>query len=128
MPLSGSSGLGHVDCWVDNLRWLGGSLHVVHDWDSLSSQPEAVICGFAASMFPESMDHWVQANLGQSEAFIAAYERARGRPWSRDERQACWAAGLWHDSYSISSSTGDVPNEAALLESELDQRLLLAGA
>jgi Phosphotransferase enzyme family len=119
--------IGHADWWVDNVRWLDGKLHVVHDWDSLAAQPEAVICGFAASMFGESMGHWVQANLAQSEAFITGYERARGRVWSDEEREVCWAAGLWLESYDISASIGDVPKRAALLEAELVERLRLAG-
>ena len=119
--------VGHVDWWVDNLRWLDGNLHVVHDWDSLARQPEAIICGFAASMFAESLGHWVQANLAQSEAFLAGYERARGRAWGHEEREVCWAAGLWQNSHSISASTGDVPARAALLASELAERLRLAG-
>src|SRR5262249_50682329 len=119
--------VGHVDWWVGNLRWRDGELHVVHDWDSLASQPEAIICGFAATMFAESPEHWVQANLAQSEAFISGYERARARAWSREERQVCWAAGLWHDSHSITASTGDVPARAAQLKAELPERLRLAG-
>jgi hypothetical protein len=119
--------VGHVDWWVGDLRWLDSKLHVVHDWDSLASQPEAIICGFAASMFAESLGHWVQANLAQSEAFLAGYERARGRVWSREERQVCWAAGLWLESFDISASTGDIPARVALLEAELAERLRLAG-
>ncbi|HEV3014616.1 MAG TPA: hypothetical protein VG499_15195, partial [Actinomycetota bacterium] len=30
-----------------------------------------------------------------TEQFLAAYEQARGRPWTPAEGQACWAAGLW---------------------------------
>jgi hypothetical protein len=78
-------------------------------------------------MFAESLGHWVQANLAQSEAFIAGYERARARAWSHEEREVCWAAGLWHASASISASTGDVATRAALLQAELPRRLRLAG-
>jgi len=119
--------VGHVDWWVEHLRWLDGKLHVVHDWDSLASQPEAIICGFAASMFPESLGHWVQADLAQSEAFIAGYERGRGRAWSRQEREVCWAAGLWHNSASISATWATIPARVPLLEAELAERLRLAG-
>jgi hypothetical protein len=93
--------IGHVDWWVDNLRWIDGRLHVVHDWDSLACQPEAIICGFGATIFAESLDHWVQANLAQSEAFICGYQRARGRRWTREEREVCRAAGLWHNGAAI---------------------------
>jgi hypothetical protein len=69
----------------------------------------------------------VQANLAQSEAFIAGYERARGRVWSSEEREVCWGAGLWLESYDISASIGDVPTHAAQLQTELAERLRLAG-
>ena len=121
--------VGHVDWWVENLRWADGRPHLVYDWDSLASQSEAIICGFGATIFAESLEHWVQADLEQSEAFIAGYERARGRQWTREEREVCWAAGLWHNSASISAASGDdtFAARAALMESELSQRLRLAG-
>lgn len=121
--------VGHVDWWVDNLRWTDARLHVVHDWDSLALQPEAIICGFGATIFAESLEHWLQADLAQSEAFIAGYERARGRRWTREERQVCWAAGLWHNSAAISaaSANGTFAERAALLQAELPERLRLAG-
>jgi len=119
--------VGYVDWWVEHLRWLGDSLHIVHDWDSLACQPEAIVCGFAASTFPESLRHWVQADLAQTEAFLAGYERARGRAFSREERETCWAAGLWHNSHSISASEGGIGARSELLKSELPMRLRLAG-
>ncbi len=121
--------VGHVDWWVENLRWLDGRLHVVHDWDSLAAQPEPILCGFGSTMFAESLAHWVQADLAASEAFIASYERARGRAWSAEEREVCWAAGLWHNSASISAAAANTTFEAraALLRAELPDRLRLAG-
>jgi hypothetical protein len=35
------------------------------------------------------------ATVEQTGQFLAAYEQARGRPWTAAERQAWWAAGLW---------------------------------
>jgi hypothetical protein len=119
--------VGHVDWWGEHLRWLDGRLHVVFDWDSLASQPEAIICGFAATMFSESLSYWVQAGLAQTEAFIRGYERARGRAWTREERDVCWAAGLWHNSHSISATWATMPERVAFLKSELVERLRLAG-
>ena len=37
--------VGHADWWTQNLRWIGRRLHVVHDWDSVTSQPEAILAG-----------------------------------------------------------------------------------
>ena len=34
------------------------------------------------------------ATLEESATFLRVYEQARGRPWSVDEWQVCWAAGL----------------------------------
>jgi Phosphotransferase enzyme family len=37
--------VGHADWEEPNLRWLARRLHVVHDWDSVVSRPEAAIAG-----------------------------------------------------------------------------------
>jgi hypothetical protein len=35
------------------------------------------------------------ASVAQTERFLAAYAQARGRPWTRTEREVASAAGLW---------------------------------
>jgi hypothetical protein len=40
------------------------------------------------------------ATVEQTDQFLAAYEQARGRPWTPAVRQACWAAGLWVQAFS----------------------------
>lgn len=97
--------VGHADWESQNIRWLAGRLHVVHDWDSVAAQPEAVIAGAAAAVFPASGPAAVATTLEEAEAFLACYERARGRPWSDDERQVCWAAGLWVLAYNAKLET-----------------------
>ena len=37
--------VGHGDWESQNIRWTGRSLHVVYDWDSVVSQPEAAVVG-----------------------------------------------------------------------------------
>ena len=37
--------LGHADFEAQNLRWHGGQVWAVHDWDSLAWQPEAALAG-----------------------------------------------------------------------------------
>lgn len=71
---------GHADWWTENLRWHGQALYVVHDWDSVASQPEAAIAGAAAAAYlmgyaPDSIP-----TVAETVAFIAAYEAACGRP------------------------------------------------
>jgi hypothetical protein len=85
--------IGHGDWWQPNLRWQDGRLHCVHDWDSLVYLSEAAIAGAASSSF--SVVDWGATTVEESDAFLDAYAVARGHPWSRDELEIAWAAGLW---------------------------------
>jgi hypothetical protein len=87
--------VGHADWESQNLRWHGGRPLAVHDWDSAVAQPEAVVAGLAAAIWPAAGGPAEAATVEQTAEFLAAYEQARGRPWAPAERQACWAAGLW---------------------------------
>ena len=59
------------------------------------AQPEAVVAGLAAAVWPAAGAPGEAATVEQTEQFLAAYEHARASPWTAEERQACWAAGLW---------------------------------
>ena len=87
--------VGHADWASQNLRWHGGRPLAVHDWDSAVAQPEAAVAGLAAAVWPAAGGPAEAATVQQTAEFLAAYEQARGRPWTSVERQACWAAGLW---------------------------------
>lgn len=43
--------IGHCDWLVGSLRWRAGALLVVHDWDSVTADDEAVLVGFAAALY-----------------------------------------------------------------------------
>jgi len=86
---------GHGDWESQNLRWAGGRPLAVHDWDSVVAQPEAVVAGLASAVWPAAGGPGEAATVEQSGQFLDAYEQARGRPWTADERPAGWAAGLW---------------------------------
>lgn len=86
--------LGHADWESQNVRWIGGRAHAVHDWDSIAWMPEAALVGFAAGAFASSGAPAL-APLASSETFIAAYEDARGRRLADGEREVAWAASLW---------------------------------
>lgn len=121
--------VGHADWEEPNLRWIDRRLHVVHDWDSIVSRPEAAIAGVAAAVFP-GLGGPGMATLEETEAFLLAYEQARGHRWSRKAREVCWAAGLWIRAYNAKKDAVD-GNGGALLErlaSEAAERLRLAGA
>jgi hypothetical protein len=76
--------VGHADWEEPNLRWTDRRLHVVHDWDSIVSRPEAAIVGVAAAVFP-GLGGPGTATLEDTAAFIRAYEEANGHRWSREE-------------------------------------------
>jgi hypothetical protein len=121
--------VGHADWEEPNPRWIDRRLHIVHDWDSIVSRPEAAIAGVAAAVFPACGGPGA-ATLEESDAFLRAYAQGRGQPWSVDERQICWAAGLWIRAYNAKKATLDGDDGAILerLASEAAERLRLAGA
>jgi hypothetical protein len=121
--------VGHADWEEPNLRWLNRRLHVVRDRDSVVNRPEAAIAGVAAAVCP-AFGGPGTATVEESEAFLQAYEEMRGQPWSVDEWQIGWAAGLWIRAYNAKKATLE-GNSGALLErlaSEATERLCLAGA
>jgi hypothetical protein len=117
--------VGHGDWEAQNLRWHGRTPWVVHDWDSLITAPEPVIAGLAASVWTCGAEPRA-ATVTESDAFIEAYQRARGRRWTNDEIETSWAAGLWV--YAFNAKKASLDGDAWLSEVEAAERLRLAGA
>jgi len=86
--------VGHVDWEPPNLGWTGPVITAVYEWDSLALLPEAAVAGLAAAVHPV-VDDGPGATVAQTAAFLTAYAAARARPWSVDEEQVAWAAGVW---------------------------------
>lgn len=86
--------LGHADWESQNLRWDADGPHAVHDWDSIAYLPEAALVGAASGAFA-STEVPTLVPVESSDAFITAYEDARGRAFTSEERELAWAAGLW---------------------------------
>ena len=126
--------VGHADWWSQNLRWVGQRLHVVYDWDSVTAQPEAILAGEAAYMFAKTdfeLDGCAPgANVQLTEQFLVAYENARGRRWTIDQREAAWAAGLWIAAFNARVSRFEARGEgfAELVHSDAEERLRRGGA
>jgi hypothetical protein len=119
--------IGHGDWHADNVLWSDGRLFAVHDWDSVVSQPEAVIAGMAAATFPATEASWTPATIPECEQFLAAYVAAGSRAWTSDDIEAFWAASVWTlavDAKEVAVG-GSVPD---LSEAETLERLSLAGA
>jgi hypothetical protein len=129
-----TSVIGHADWWSENLHWVGHRLHVVHDWDSVTAQPEAILAGEAAYLFAattfELDGEAPGATVEETERFLVAFEQARGRPWSADERQAAWAAGLWVAAFHARLARFEDSGEgfADLVRQDAPERLRRAGA
>jgi hypothetical protein len=130
--------VGHVDWESHNIRWLDDAPHIVDDWDSVAALPEQAMVGAAAAVYPASADgSVVAATIAQTEAFLRAYPRARGR-WGPGDEQVCWAAGLWVMTYNAKkevvgrrtgrTTLGGSTGYAEHCRRELQERLRRAGA
>ncbi len=119
---------GDGDWYSQNIHWVGETLQAVHDWDSVVSQPEAAIAGHAAAVWPGTGGPGEVASIGQTEQFLDGYADARGRPWSRDELEAAWAAGLWNRAFDAKKAglVGD-DTDLILTRSEGAERARRAG-
>lgn len=121
--------LGHGDWESQNIRWTGSSPYAVHDWDSLVAQPEVAIAGAASAVWvAQGMPDQVAATVDESGRFLDAYQQQRGRPWSRDELRAAWAAGIWVRSFNAKKDAfvgGGL--QFNCLEAQVAERSSLAG-
>ena len=90
--------IGHCDWLAGNLRWSGNELLVVHDWDSMTVDSEAVLVGFAAALY-STVSPRELATVEDTERFLVAYCQARGREFSAEELARSWAAGVWTRAY-----------------------------
>jgi hypothetical protein len=118
--------IGHCDWLAGNLRWSGDKLLVVHDWDSTAADCEAVLVGFAAALF-SSVSPDKHATVAETESFLDAYSNARGRPFSSDELQRSWAAGVWTRAYDAKCQYVAGQPVVSLAEDEAAERLRHAG-
>lgn len=121
--------LGHADFEAQNLRWRGGEVLAVHDWDSLAWQPEAALVGAASGAFANaSPPGWVP--LESSLAFIETYQRVRGRVFSVEEMEVAWAGSMWTAVHNARWEVlhGDPTPAGDAVREQGAERLRLAGA
>lgn len=121
--------LGHADFEAQNLRWHGGEVWVVHDWDSLAWQPEAALVGVACGVFASASPPTL-APVESSAAFLAAYQDLRGRRFSVDEEEIAWAASLWTAAHNArwEAVHGDAPVSCDAVRAQATERLRRANA
>lgn len=120
--------IGHADWEAQNLRWDDGSINTIHDWDSLAALPEAALVGAACGAFA-STDTPTLAPLPRSKVFIAAYEEAAHRRFTKDELEVAWAASMFPAAHNARAEIlFDHPAVAAsALRQQSEERLRLSG-
>ncbi|WP_207947681.1 phosphotransferase [Occultella glacieicola] len=118
--------IGHCDWLAGNLRWRGDALLVVHDWDSMIVDSEAVLVGLAAALY-STVNEDTLATVEDTARFLVAYCRARGREFSADELERSWAAGVWSRAYDAKYQHTVGQPVTSLSESEARERLRRAG-
>src|SRR5262249_31002616 len=118
--------IGHCDWLAGNVRWSGDTLMVVHDWDSMTADSEAVLVGYAAALYSTvSADEL--ATVEDTERFVVAYCQARGREFSAGELERSWAAGVWTRAYDAKNQHAAGQPITSLSEDETRERLRRAG-
>src|SRR5262245_11148230 len=102
MPAGGRV-IGHNDWRQEHVRFSGNEPVVAFDWDSLCCEHEPALLGSVTHGFCADWslpDRRQAPTLGEARAFVADYERARGRPFSSDERRLCGAAFTYACAYT----------------------------
>ncbi|MEV6612260.1 phosphotransferase [Kutzneria sp. NPDC051319] len=117
--------IGHCDWLAGNLRWSGDALLVVHDWDSMTVDSEAVLAGFAAALC-STVTADELATVEDTERFLIAYCHERGREFSADEVERAWAAGVWTRVYDAKYQHAVGRPVTSLTENEARERLCRA--
>lgn len=94
--------LGHSDWKVEHLRFQDGAIVASFDWDSLAMRRETELVGGAAHGFTAdwTIEGVRRIPAGDDiRAFVADYEAARGRPFSRRERASVFANAVYVIAY-----------------------------
>jgi len=120
----------HSDWESQNLRWDGDALLVAHDWDSAVARPEALVAGCSSLMFPSTGPTNEPASLGESLAFLDAYQSERRRPFSPAELEVAWAASVWIGAWKAKKATyyGDTGIVLTDFAPQVEERLRRARA
>ncbi|HEY3470595.1 MAG TPA: phosphotransferase [Amycolatopsis sp.] len=116
--------LGHADFEAQNLRWRGGEVWAVHDWDSLAWQPEAALAGAASGTFAGAGPPTL-APIESSATFLAVYQDIRGRRFTAEEHEIAWAASLWTAAHNArwEALHGDAPVCGDAVRAQAAERL-----
>jgi hypothetical protein len=106
--------LGHADWRVEHLRFEDAKIVATYDWDSLAFRPETELVGLSAHGF--TADWSVEGvrripTADDIRAFVADYETARARPFSKRERQSLFAHCVYCIAYGARCTHSLEPNK-----------------
>ena len=122
--------LGHADFSVKQMRFMGNSIRVIYDWDSLLLNKEAVFVGKTAVNFPYSEQPGI-ANLPTQQealAFVAEYEAARGQSFTKEERKVIAAGATLEIAYGARCEHSLYPQKQVYPADSLRSLLATYGA
>ena len=94
--------LGHADWRVEHLRFRDGRVVATYDWDSLAFCPETELVGISAHGFTAD---WTLEGVRRIptaddiRTYVADYEEARGRPFSKRDRKSLFATCVYCIAY-----------------------------
>jgi hypothetical protein len=119
--------VGHMDWRTEHFRFLDGAVAVIYDWDSLSYTSEAAVVGVAAATFTATWDIpvLVSPRPEETDAFIAAYESARGRRFTPAEQEAIDAQVTYTRAYGARAEHAMDPTATNFAPGSLRAGLLL---
>jgi hypothetical protein len=109
----GTPVLGHADWRVEHLRFEDGRIVATYDWDSLVFRPETELVGLSAHGFTADWSLEGVRRIPTADdirAYVADYEEARGRPFSKRERQSLVAHCVYFIAYGARCTHSLEPN------------------
>lgn len=94
--------VGHSDWSASQMRFEGGEVSVVYDWDSLALDKETIIVGGQAGTFTynEHLEVPPRPSPQEAKLFVEDYEKARSTRFSNEELAAITAAATYAIAYA----------------------------
>lgn len=105
--------VGHFDWRAEHLRFEAGRVVTSFDWDSLHLERESVMAGAAAHAFTADASRPERAqapSVDEMLLFLAAYEEARGTPFSAKQRRTARRSCLFSLAYSARLCHAESPD------------------
>ena len=106
--------VGHTDWRVGNMRFSGGEVSVVYDWDSLRIMREPELIGSTAHLFTADWavrDRRQLPTLEETLAFASDYERARGAAFTAEEERILRAGLTYSMGYTARCEHADLVSD-----------------